>query len=368
MKSKATDPKSAQKPERGYVYYQQTLAGTIEEREGQCIFAYDPAYLENSDAHPVSLTLPLRKEPYVERTMIPFFDGLIPEGWVLDIAIDNWKLDPRDRMGLLLTVCEDCIGAVSVYAEGRTPKWERKTPRAKKGSKSLVRGKVEPSKSARPGRCLSCFEELPGDDSSSEYHPRCSLRLFGTPVPPSADFKLEDIAALAAKSVLSRTAVTGVQPKLSLDLEAGSATDRASKRLTVVGLWGQFILKPPSPKYPEMPLVESATMRMAQLCGIQVAENGLIRLKSSELAYVARRFDRMKSTKLSVEDACQLSELLTEKKYKSSMEKVGKLVSEHCSFTGLDLIRFYEVSLFSFLTGNADMHLKNFVHRQSTPS
>ena len=101
-------------------------------------------------------------------------------------------------------------------------------------------------------------------------------------------------------------------------------------------------------------------MRMAQMCGISVAQHGLIRLKPGELAYVSRRFDRVENTKLAMEDACLLSELLTEKKYKGSKEKVGKIIAEHSSLTGLDAIRFYEIALFSYLTGNADMHLKNF--------
>jgi serine/threonine-protein kinase HipA len=105
------------RPTRGKVFYRDLLAGSVEEREGNCIFTYHPDYLARADASPISLVLPLRPEPYSEKTMIPFFDGLIPEGWLLEISARNWKLDPRDRMGLLLSVCEDCIGAVSVVAE-----------------------------------------------------------------------------------------------------------------------------------------------------------------------------------------------------------------------------------------------------------
>jgi serine/threonine-protein kinase HipA len=103
---------------RGRVFVDESFAGVIEELEGLCVFTYDPAYLK-SKGEPVSLTLPLRGEPYREKTMIPFFDGLIPEGWLLDIITDNWKIDSRDRMSLLLLACKDCIGNVSVVeAEG----------------------------------------------------------------------------------------------------------------------------------------------------------------------------------------------------------------------------------------------------------
>ncbi|MEW6196373.1 MAG: HipA N-terminal domain-containing protein [Bacteroidota bacterium] len=98
----------------GKVYYKNLFAGIIREDENGISFIYDKEYLSNKEAKPVSLTLPLREKEYVGKTMIPFFDGLIPEGWLLDIAQTNWKINPRDRMELLLTFCKDTIGAVSV--------------------------------------------------------------------------------------------------------------------------------------------------------------------------------------------------------------------------------------------------------------
>jgi serine/threonine-protein kinase HipA len=97
------------------------LAGTLTQDEQGYTFAYDPAYLLVATAQPISLTLPLRAQPYVERVLFPFFDGLIPEGWLLDIAERNWKLNPRDRMGLLLACCRDCIGAVSIQPLSPVP-------------------------------------------------------------------------------------------------------------------------------------------------------------------------------------------------------------------------------------------------------
>lgn len=96
------------------VYMHDRWAGTLWEDEEGYHFRYREAYLRETEAEAVSLTLPLREEPFHDRVLFPFFDGLIPEGWLLDIARKNWKLDPRDRMGLLLTTCYDCIGAVSI--------------------------------------------------------------------------------------------------------------------------------------------------------------------------------------------------------------------------------------------------------------
>lgn len=98
---------------KGEVYYKDQLAGVIEQTEGGFKYTYDEGFIKDSHV-PISATLPLTNIPYESKTMFPFFDGLIPEGWLLDIAVDHWKINPRDRMKLLLTVCEDAIGAVIV--------------------------------------------------------------------------------------------------------------------------------------------------------------------------------------------------------------------------------------------------------------
>ena len=99
----------------GLVYYKVTLAGLIYEKESNYYFEYDKKYLKNKNAKAISLTLPLSEEIYESKQVLfPFFDGLIPEGWLLNIATKNWKINPRDRFGLLLTLCHDCIGCVSI--------------------------------------------------------------------------------------------------------------------------------------------------------------------------------------------------------------------------------------------------------------
>jgi len=95
------------------------FCGTVltESSEGEYSFKYDTDYLANETNHPVSLTLPKREQAYTSDALFPFFDGLIPEGWLMDIGIKNWKLDQKDRMALLLHLCADCIGNVSVIHE-----------------------------------------------------------------------------------------------------------------------------------------------------------------------------------------------------------------------------------------------------------
>jgi serine/threonine-protein kinase HipA len=151
--------------------------------------------------------------------------------------------------------------------------------------------------------------------------------------------------------------MTGVQPKLSLE---GERVGTNKTRLTFVGLWGAYILKPPFAKYPNLPQNEDLTMHLAEIANIKTAEHSLIPLKSGELAYIAKRFDRQNGVKLFMEDMAQLTGVMTERKYRGSHEKIGKIIAKYSDFPGNDLVSFYELTLFSFLIGNADMHLKNF--------
>lgn len=98
----------------GLVYYKDKFAGIISENEDGFIFKYDIEYLNDENSKPISLTLPKQLESYESKILFPFFDGLIPEGWLLNIAVKNWKLNSKDRFGLLLILCKDCIGSISI--------------------------------------------------------------------------------------------------------------------------------------------------------------------------------------------------------------------------------------------------------------
>lgn len=100
---------------RAEIFIYDHKAGLLKQDEEGYHFIYDSVYLQSPEAEPISLTLPLSEKPYSSKVLFPFFDGLIPEGWLLELAENNWKLNPRDRMGLLLACCKECIGAVSVY-------------------------------------------------------------------------------------------------------------------------------------------------------------------------------------------------------------------------------------------------------------
>lgn len=203
-------------------------------------------------------------------------------------------------------------------------------------------------------KCLFCYNEI-SEQSKYEFHSKCSKKIYGNTIPPELDVSLENIYELASESINRSIAVTGVQEKLSLDI-----THSTPKRFTIVGLWGGYILKPPSSKYNQLPEIEDITMHLAEIFGIKTAVHSLIRLKSGELAYITKRFDRDGSRKISAEDLCQLSGELTEHKYRGSLEKVCKTILKFSDQPGLDKINFFEICLFSYLVGNSDMHLKNF--------
>ncbi len=206
-------------------------------------------------------------------------------------------------------------------------------------------------------RCLFCYQPLEGGETG--FHAPCSRKFFGEAVPPELPYTEEQMQELALRVVRSQAAVTGVQPKLSLGLGPGKSKGDP-KRFTIVGLWGNYILKPPSPNYPQLPEVEDLTMHLAALAKIPVVPHSLIRMQSGSLAYITRRVDRVKKGKLHMEDLCQLTERLTEDKYQGSYEQIAKAIWKYSAQPGLDVVNFFEQVLFSFLTGNADMHLKNF--------
>ena len=202
-------------------------------------------------------------------------------------------------------------------------------------------------------RCLVCGMPISG---GGEYHAECAKNLFGSENAPSFTYSMAELNELAKRLVLSRVSVPGVQAKLSLHLEKA---ENSADRLTLVGLDGNYILKLPTAMYPELPESEHFAMTLARLCGIETAAYGLVRLESGALAYITRRMDREEGVKHMV-DFCQLTDRRTSRKYYGSHEQIARTMRRHSSAAGVDVVRFFEVVLFSFVIGNSDMHMKNF--------
>ena len=206
-------------------------------------------------------------------------------------------------------------------------------------------------------KCLNCYKEL--KEGQTDYHPSCAKKLYGVKTAPVLPYNRSQIGELAKRVVRAQTTLTGVQAKLSLDVNHGQKNE--PDRFTIVGLWGRFILKPQTDTYRSLPELEDLTMHMAEAAKIAVVPHGLIRFDDGELCYITRRIDRQPDgSKTAMEDMCQLSERLTEYKYKGSYEQIAKLIKKYSAVPQLDLVNFWEVVVFSWITGNSDMHLKNF--------
>lgn len=206
-------------------------------------------------------------------------------------------------------------------------------------------------------KCLYCYAPV---EEGQEFHKKCSLAFFGTPTPPVIEYSLDQMDELAKNVVERSVSVPGVQAKLSMTVVKETKRTSTDTRLTVVGaLGGQYIFKPPSDRFPEMPENEHLTMRMAETFGIRVVPSSLIRLASGELSYITKRIDRTeKGEKIHMIDMFQVTEAFD--KYRGSMEKTGKAIGKYSGNTMLDMVFYFELTLFCFLTGNNDMHLKNF--------
>ena len=206
-------------------------------------------------------------------------------------------------------------------------------------------------------KCLYCYQEL--DEGQEGFHPNCARKFFGYDTPPILPYTRDNMTELAKQVIRTSTSVTGVQAKMSLDVNRGSKNEPA--RFTIVGLWGKYIFKPQSAKYPNLPELEDLTMKMAEIAHIRTARHTLIRLADGELGYLTLRMDRgRKGEKISMLDMCQLTNRLTEHKYYGTYQQLAETIKKYSSAPMLDVQRFWEIVLFSWMTGNSDMHCKNF--------
>ena len=185
-------------------------------------------------------------------------------------------------------------------------------------------------------KCLCCYQDL--EEGMVDYHPQCAKRFFGTSTVPRFPYRHTEIKELAKEVVRSQTTVTGVQAKLSMDIEKL----QHESRFTIVGLWGRFILKPQTELYPSLPELEDLTMHLAEIAKIKVVPHTLVRFADGKLCYLTRRVDRTsKGEKIPMEDLCQLSEKLTDHKYKGSHEQIAKLILKYSSAPKTGEVEFW---------------------------
>lgn len=210
--------------------------------------------------------------------------------------------------------------------------------------------------------CLCCNKPL--NESASAYerdvqwHKKCMKHFFGTSALPALDISEDTLKCIAIEATNKGCTVPGVQKKLSLHLTEGK-----EPRLTLVNYPAGYILKPQTEEYEHLPEAEFLVMHLAKSTGIKTVPFALIKMDGS-FAYITKRIDRVTQKSgvkmLAMEDFCQLEERLTQDKYKSSYERCAKIITRYSVRSGFDVSELFVRLVFSFVTGNSDMHLKNF--------
>lgn len=211
-------------------------------------------------------------------------------------------------------------------------------------------------------KCLYCYKEIPTEElqtpaGKNGYHEKCCKKFFGKPFPPTFNLSQSRLLELAEHAIKSQKSVSGIQPKMPLGFKKGRFE---TGDFIIQDLWGEYILKPQTKLAPFLPENEDLTMHLAELCRIKTVQHSLVKINSEELAYLTKRIDRKKGHKFHMEDMCQLSGQLTTEKYNGSYEQIVDIIKKYSANPGLDVTDFYELVLFCFLTGNNNMHLKNF--------
>ena len=205
--------------------------------------------------------------------------------------------------------------------------------------------------------CLFCGKPIEETPQKGQWHQGCSKKFFGTDLPPLVSLSKHNLELIASKAIGVGVTLPGVQKKLSLTL----LTEKGQPpHLTIVDSPTGFILKPQSQEFSQLPEAEALVMRMADAADITTVPHAMIYLENDTLAYSIKRIDRKGNRRIAMEDFCQLSEKMTEDKYKGSYEMCAKLLQKWSSRPLLDVTNFYYLLLFSFVTVNSDMHLKNF--------
>lgn len=207
------------------------------------------------------------------------------------------------------------------------------------------------------GKCLVCYKPLKLGEI--DFHKSCAKKMFGSATAPLLQYTRKEINDLARVVVEKHTTVTGVQAKLSMDLEKDEYGN--PQRLTIVGVLGRYILKPQTERFVALPEVEDLTMHLAEIAHIETVPHALIRFSDGELNYITRRIDRTDDGhKLPMEDLCQIAGFLTDQKYQGCYEYLATLITKYSCVAGLDLANYWNQVIFSWIVGNADMHMKNF--------
>jgi serine/threonine-protein kinase HipA len=335
-----------QKINQANVYFRDTKAGILF-REGNR-FLYDKEYIRHPDSFPVSLTMPVREEEYKsENSILPFFDNLILEGWLLNVSEKTFKIEKSDRFSLLMATGLDTIGAIEIRGiyEGR------EISRNDFAEYYNLDGfeAFEMMTNQKSGICPYCLDEVKDE---KPVHPRCMKSLWGFEETPKIILKPDDLMYSFRLTIFGKS-ISGAQRKSIF------AADTRSKTLKPDLFNSSHIIKPQG-DYAELPENEHLTMAIARKLKFDVPPFGLFNVEGLGNIFVIKRFDRERKTKLHFEEFGMLTNQEADNKYLSSNEKIVKAINKYAEGPVVQLYEFFRRILFCYVTANGDMHLKNW--------
>lgn len=334
------------------IYLREEHAGILEKlADNKFQFTYTNTWLNSKD-YSIGIAFPLTKAPYVEEGLFPFFDNLIPEGWLLSAVVSKFKIDKKNRFALLLQTGQETIGAIKVVALDEKGN-ELIYPRVKLEDKKKLKF-TDLDFKISDEYCSYCLQDLTPAQKlkGGGYHDKCSKDLWGTLRKLRIGLETED-PWQSFKDTVRGASVSGAQRKGLFLLDKGDLLPSAFN--------STYILKPQGIELESLPENEHVTMAIAKACKFKVPPFGLFSQEQLGNIYVVRRFDLTPDgSHLRMEDGGQILHFSSDDKYDGTYHDLGKAVRAYSS-TGLpDAVEMWKRIIFCFLTANADMHLKNW--------
>jgi serine/threonine-protein kinase HipA len=334
------------------VYFRDIKAGTLFRKDNGCRFVYDKEYLSKPDSLPVSFTMPLTmpfgEEEYIsENSILPFFDNLILEGWLLNVSEKTFKIEKSDRFSLLMATGLDTIGAIEIRGihEGKEITKNDFAEYYNLEGFDAYEMKIN----QKTGLCPYCLDEI---SDGKLIHTRCMKSLWGFEDTPKIILKPDDLMYSFRLTIFGKS-ISGAQRKSIFAIDT-------KRRLLKPDLFNSSHIIKPQGDYAELPENEHLTMAIARKLKFDVPPIGLFNIDGLGNIFVIKRFDRDKKAKLHFEEFAMLTNQEANNKYLSSNEKIAKALNIYAEGPGVQLYEFFRRLLFCFITANGDMHLKNW--------
>lgn len=339
--------------EKANVYLRDRKAAELRKTSEGFEFQYRGEYLVRSDVLPISKTLSLRKEKYFSKELFPFFDNMILEGWLLNVSEKTLHIDKTDRFALLVATGLDTIGAITVRGIIDGEEIDEKMIMS-----ILPEMKLTQYEMTNPFDEKVCPYTLEDKNEFPNYASLFAKKLWGFDGLPEILLQPDD-KYYAFTMTISGGSISGAQRKGLFTL------DKKSKTLKPGGLSTTHIIKPKG-DFQELPENEHLTMSIARKAGFDVPAIGLFNVEELGNIYVIKRFDRTSNDKLMMEDMAQLLEIESDRKYKTSYEKIEMAIEKFSEGAKIQLAEFFRRLVFCFITANGDMHAKNWALLETT--